>query len=75
VAVSEGQVWHDQRRFMLRILSDLGMGKKDSMENAIWNDAQQIVEKMKEEDGKPIQVKVGHYYKRCIKYIVISVHE
>jgi len=43
---------------MVRNLSDLGMGKKDSMENVIWHDAEQIVHKVAAQDGKPMSAKV-----------------
>jgi hypothetical protein len=56
--VSEGQTWQDQRRFMLRNLSDLGMGKKDTMEDVIWNDAAQITAKIAASEGKPFLSKV-----------------
>jgi hypothetical protein len=55
---SEGQVWYDQRKFMLKHLSDLGMGKKDSMEDVIWHDAEQIVTKMAQMEGKSVLAKV-----------------
>jgi len=55
VVVSEGASWTEQRRFMVKNLTELGMGKKDTMENVIWNDAQQIVESLMRQEGKPVQ--------------------
>jgi len=43
---------------MVKHLTDLGMGKKESMEDAIWLDAQQIHERVAAQEGKPMQCKV-----------------
>ncbi len=36
-------MWQEQRRFMLKTLSDLGMGKRDTMEEVIRQEAEQVV--------------------------------
>jgi len=50
---------------MLKNLSDLGMGKKESMEDVISHDAQQIVDKICEQEGKPLLIKVRNLFISC----------
>jgi len=43
---------------MLRNLSNLGMGKKESMEDVIKGDAKQIVDTICENEGRTLLMKV-----------------
>ncbi len=58
VASSEGQTWYQQRRFMLKSLSDLGMGKRDTMEDIIEQEAEQLAEFFKKKEGMVITSRV-----------------
>ncbi len=60
VGSGDGPVWLEQRRFMLKHLSDLGMGNKDTMEDVIEQEAEQYVDIMLRNEG-PIKSKVSEY--------------
>lgn len=51
VVMSNGQRWQNARRFLLRHLRDLGMGKS-RLDGAILHEAQQLVEDFRREEGK-----------------------
>ncbi|GIY79344.1 cytochrome P450 2U1 [Caerostris darwini] len=48
-----GDEWHDQRRFTMHTMRDLGLGK-GLWETMIQVDAAEYVKKMKKENGKPV---------------------
>ncbi|XP_066981644.1 cytochrome P450 2L1-like [Macrobrachium rosenbergii] len=52
VIMSNGQRWVNARRFLLRNLRDLGMGKS-SLGEAIIQEARYLIEDMKQHAGKP----------------------
>jgi len=54
---------------MLKNLSDLGMGKKESMEVSIMRDAEVMVQSLVEKDGQTVQAKVGHDFLLCPAYV------
>ncbi|XP_068250658.1 cytochrome P450 2L1-like [Palaemon carinicauda] len=51
VIMSNGQRWVNARRFLLRNLRDLGMGKSN-LDEAIINEARFLIEDFKQYDGK-----------------------
>ena len=53
---SNGELWEEQRRFALRHLRDLGMGKS-SIETHIQKEALEMNETLKKSVGKPIDFK------------------
>ncbi|KAB7503276.1 hypothetical protein Anas_05971, partial [Armadillidium nasatum] len=52
VAATNGVHWHNNRRFTLRHLRDLGMGKS-TIVSAIQHEAEEFVKTMKEQAGIP----------------------
>ncbi|XP_034359477.1 cytochrome P450 2J4-like [Arvicanthis niloticus] len=52
IIYSSGQTWKEQRRFALMILKNFGLGKK-SLEQRIQEEAQHLVEAIREEKGQP----------------------
>lgn len=52
VVFSKGDIWHTNRRFSLRQLKNLGMGKS-ALSSAVHAQALKLVEALKEEAGKP----------------------
>ncbi len=60
VVSGEGPEWYEQRKFMLKTLTDLGMGKKDVMEDIISEEAEQLVDLLKPRAGTKIKSKVRH---------------
>ena len=61
VTGSEGLVWTEMRKFMLKNLSDLGMGKNDTMEDIIQQEACQIVKRFKDLNGTHVKSKVQFF--------------
>ena len=59
VVMSEGKEWYDQRRFMLKSLSDLGMGKRDTMEEIIEQESRQLADLFKLKEGQPLKSRVS----------------
>jgi hypothetical protein len=53
---SSGKVWHEQRKFMLHNLSDLGMGSKDTMESVIAQEVEYLGKRIKAICGKEMAV-------------------
>nr|AKH03509.1 cytochrome P450 3075A3 [Paracyclopina nana] len=53
VIFSNGHYWKDHRRFLLKNLRDFGFGKT-SMEEAIGEEVQKLMVKLKASEGKPI---------------------
>lgn len=51
IATSEGNIWYEQRKFIVKNLSDLGMGKRDTMEDVIDQEADQLVDLMRHFTG------------------------
>ena len=45
MVTSEGPDWQEQRRFMLKQLSDLGVGKSDQMEDIISDECRDMVQR------------------------------
>jgi len=62
VGLSEGKEWLEQRRFMVKNLSDLGVGKKERMDVAIRRDAEELVQYLVKRSGMTIQSKVHSTY-------------
>ncbi len=58
MASSEGPIWTEQRKFMAKNLSDLGMGNKDTMDEVIEQEAEQMAETFKKTNGSLINSKV-----------------
>ncbi len=58
VTLAEGTLWTDMRKFMLKSLSDLGMGNRDTMEDVIDQEAQQITRVLEQNEGQPMLSKV-----------------
>lgn len=52
ILFSNGSLWHEQRRFVLRQLRDLGMGKS-RIEANILREIQAISDQLKQRVGKP----------------------
>lgn len=50
-----GQAWHDNRRFCLHVLRDLGFGKT-SMEEKLREEAEYLTEKIAEHKGAPLAI-------------------
>ena len=58
VGDSIGKIWTEQRRFMLRNLRDLGMGKKDMMEQVIGEEADLLSQYLLQQNERTIPIKV-----------------
>ena len=58
IVSAEGQEWYDQRKFMFKCLSDLGMGKRDTMEEVIEQESRSLGELFKTKKGQPINSRV-----------------
>lgn len=56
--LSSGNIWHEQRRFALRLLRDLGMGKS-SLEAHVQTEINALLDVWKKSAGKPIDVNVS----------------
>jgi len=56
LAASNGELWQEQRRFALRHLRDLGMGRS-SIETHIQKEALEMIETLKKSVGKPFDFK------------------
>nr|pir cytochrome P450 enzyme, CYP330A1 enzyme - green crab, common shore crab [Carcinus maenas]AAQ93009.1 cytochrome P450 CYP330A1 [Carcinus maenas] len=54
---SSGQVWQEQRRFMLHHLRDLGFGKS-SYEPVMVEEIAELMDLLKKEEGRPLEVKL-----------------
>ncbi len=59
VVSGEGPEWYEQRKFMLKTLTDLGMGKKDFMQDIISEEVEQTVQILRSREGTRIKAKVG----------------
>ena len=51
ILASNGDIWHKNRRFGLRLLRDLGMGKS-RLVNLVQKEAQELVKALKKCSGK-----------------------
>ena len=56
--LSSGNIWHEQRRFALRLLRDLGMGKS-SLEAHVQAEIRALFTEWRKLIGKPIDVNVS----------------
>ncbi|PAA86266.1 hypothetical protein BOX15_Mlig000805g3, partial [Macrostomum lignano] len=56
VILSEGSTWKEQRRFALRVLRDLGLGKS-RMEEVISAEAEELVANFAALNGRPVNTK------------------
>ena len=52
---SNGLTWHNNRRFALRQLRDLGMGKS-KLVGAVHTQAEMLIEEFKKHSGKPTKI-------------------
>ena len=52
---SNGLLWHNNRRFALRQLRDLGMGKSKLVE-AVHTQATILVEELRKQTGRPARI-------------------
>lgn len=55
LSTANGELWQEQRRFALRHLRDLGMGRS-SIESHIQREALDVMESMKKNLGQPIDL-------------------
>ena len=53
LVMSEGELWHQQRRFTLRTLKDFGFGRQ-GMERLIQEETQQFINFIKPDSDKPV---------------------
>lgn len=58
LVVSNGTLWQEQRRFALRQLRDLGMGKS-SIESHIQREIAVVIEGLRQTFGKPVDLKTN----------------
>ncbi|XP_045114798.1 cytochrome P450 2C15-like [Portunus trituberculatus] len=56
VVGTNGQIWQEQRRFMLHHLRDLGFGKS-SYEPVMVEEIAELLDDLEREDGRPLQMK------------------
>ena len=71
VALATGSSWAQQRKFMIKSLGDLGLGKADIMESIILEEADEVMKQYLREKGRPIKMKVGKNYRpRCFQGII-----
>lgn len=54
VVNTEGEHWEELRRFTLRQLRDFGFGK-NSMEESIMLEVNELIEGLKKDEGKPLE--------------------
>ncbi len=54
-------MWSEQRKFMLKHLSDLGMGKGDTMAGVIEQEAEQILERLTDREGMSLPSQVPQF--------------
>ncbi|MPC33290.1 Cytochrome P450 2D15 [Portunus trituberculatus] len=57
VVGTNGQIWQEQRRFMLHHLRDLGFGKS-SYEPVMVEEIAELLDDLEREDGRPLQMKL-----------------
>ncbi len=55
---SDGKLWNDQRKFLMKTLSNLGMGKKDTMQDIVEQEADEFAGTLKRRRGQPVQSRV-----------------
>ena len=55
IVFTEGRKWQEQRRFALRRLRDFGFGTR-SMEAIVQDEIQELIERLKQDVGKPISM-------------------
>ncbi len=70
VAKANGAEWWEQRRLVLRHLTDLGMGKRDTMEDIIGQEAQQVVRTFGKKNGSMIEMSVSERIILSQKYLL-----
>ena len=70
VGITEGTIWSEQRRFMLKSLTDLGMGKKQAMENIIGEEMELLAEHISTTNEQPVDVKVREI---CKKFVINNI--
>ncbi|KAB7500010.1 Cytochrome P450 2L1 [Armadillidium nasatum] len=56
VILAVGQVWTTNRRFSIKTLRDFGLGKTMILDDVILNEAQSLVQDLKESLNKPIEI-------------------
>ncbi len=56
---SEGQIWMDHRKYMLKTLSNLGMGNRDVLEEIIEEEAAQFASLIKKKKGHILTSRVN----------------
>jgi len=55
IIMTDGKVWMEQRRFVLKTLRDFGFGKK-SMESLVHDEVTELIESLKKDVNKPIHI-------------------
>ena len=63
IGLATGSSWAQQRKFMMKSLGDLGLGKADIMKSIILEEADEVMKQYLKEKGKPMQMKVGKAYR------------
>ena len=57
-STEDGPTWHVQRKYMLKSLSDLGMGNRDTLEDIIEQEAAQFASLAKAKAGQQMTSRV-----------------
>lgn len=73
IAQEEGLSWKEHRRFFLQTAKTFGFGKQES-EDLIHQEAKELIDNLKSEDGKPCNLKfyIGYAVSRVITPILFS---
>lgn len=69
---TSGQVWQEQRRFLVHLMHDLGF-KKRTFESRIMEEITEMMNHLEKKEGRPIEMKVNFVPTCCNFFVVVVV--